>query len=206
MINQIMEAKDFIAGKSISKQNVYKMCYVIAKYLMMQNMEPIAIRNYIFDWANKNGIFIKYSVNDIIMKAAEDGIDLRGDMSIWVSEEDVKEIASRFDEPSVRLTALALLCCSKAFANSKGEFSAPQRALAQWLGVGRENLRTNILRRLVAFGYIQIIDHSDGMRKWNKVKPIDGSLYKILPPITDGQKYKLIGNDIKLLCDTIFPA
>src|SRR5574344_596160 len=89
LINEVLEAKDYIAGKNINKNNLYRTVYLMAKYHIMQGVPIPDIRQKIFDWGRENNVWIKYSVNDITIRAAEDKRQLLCPESVNVSDEDV---------------------------------------------------------------------------------------------------------------------
>lgn len=204
MINQVIEARDYLGGKNISIQNVYRMCYLIAKLLLDEGCEPFDVRQKIFDWANKHHIHIDYSVNSIIEKAKNDKTPLRAETNVWVGEFDAHEIVSRFDRRLVRCDALAMLCYSKAYSNKRGDFSLPYRSLAAWVGNGSLTSHWKVLRELVTFGYLDLSDSSGSVHRWSKKELSDGSVYRIKAPVSTAMDYALEGNDIWKLYNTIF--
>lgn len=204
MIDQVLEAKEYLAGKNISLDNVYRMCYLIAKHFLASGKGPLEVRDGIFDWANRYGIFIEHSVNSIIEKAMTDGVALRGASTVWVGKDDVAEIVRRFDGKIVRCVALAMLCYSKAFANRSGEFSIPYRALSAWVGNSSPTWHRHAVKELITFGYLEVVDRKSHVKRWNKKNLSDGSIYRIVVPVSGSKDYALKGNDIWKLYATIF--
>ena len=204
LIDQVLEAKEYLAGKNISTQNVYRMCYLIAKLLLNKGLDPLEVRSKIFDWANTHGIFIEHSLNKIIDKAGSDKTALRGNDPVWVGKDDVGEIVRRFDARLVRCDALAMLCYSKAYANKRGEFSISYRNLHAWVGNGSLSSHVNAVRELVLFGYVEVVGRNDNVRRWDKKKFADGAIYRLCVPISDAKDYRLEGNDVWGLHNTVF--
>lgn len=204
MINQVLEAKDYLDGKNISLQNVYRMCYLIAKSLVAEGLDPLDARQKIFNWANKYHIQIDYTVNNIIDKASNDKTPLRGETVVWVSTQDVDEITRRFDRRLVRCDALAMLCYSKVYANKKGEFTMPCRSLSAWVGNGSLTSHWKAVRELLVFEYLELPMSSSNVKRWSRKELSDGSVYKIKPPVYSTKDFLLEGNDIWKLHNTIF--
>lgn len=204
MINQVIEARDYLEGRNISIQNLYRMCYLIAKLLLEEGNEPFDVRQKIFDWANTHHIHIDYSVNSIIEKASNDKTPLRGETAVWVSNQDVDEIMRRFDRRLVRCDALAMLCYSKVYANKKGEFTLPYRSLSAWVGNGSSTLHRYALKELLTFEYLELPASSSGVKRWSRKELSDGAIYRIKPSVCSDKDYLLEGNNIWKLHNTIF--
>ena len=205
MINQVLEAKDYLAGKNISPQNMYRICYVMARYLHKEGFSYMASRNRIFQWGKENNIKIVPSVNSIIEKAASDKSSMNEGVNVWVGQQDIDEIIRRFDRRLVRCDALAMLCYSKVYANKRGEFTLPHRSLAGWVGNGKESAHLKAIRELLLFEYVEIANVSNGVKRWDKKEYSDGSVYKIRVPMSKDNTYLLEGNDIWKLYDAVFP-
>ena len=204
LIDQVLEAKEYLAGKNISTQNVYRMCYLIAKLLLGDGLDPLEVRSRIFDWANDHGIFIEHSVNRIIDKAGNDKVLLRGSAPMWIGKSDVEEITKRFDAKLVRCDALAMLCYSKAYANKHGEFTIPYRSLHAWVGGGSLTSHKNAVRELIMFEYLESLSQQDNVRRWNKKQVADGVVYRLVVPISNQKDHLLNGNDIWGLYRSVF--
>ena len=200
MINEILEAKDYLDGKNISLPIMYRMCYLMAKYLLLEDNDFVETRKRIFDWGKQNNIFIGYSLNDIIKKAKDDGVSLRGNNPIWISNDDVAEIASRFDNKTVRYVAISMLCLSKAHG---GEFVISLKELSAWVGVSRNWLKDRILPELKDFGYLGVVEPDGGVRGWTKREKIYGTKFKVLVPIHNGEDFLLDGNNVSSLNNAI---
>ena len=199
MINEVVEVMDYLSGKNISKNNIYRMCYLIAKFLKATGLEPVKIRGRIFEWANENGLYIKQSVNDIIRRALTDSKKLKENVEIKISKADIEEIEMRFDKPKTKLVALAILCYAKANADKKGEFCLSSVALGAWLGIHSSNIRRNYLRELVEFGYISKVSTPKGAFNWSHSDEENYSKYRIEVSVRNCGAFVLQNNDIKKL-------
>lgn len=199
MINEVVEVMDYLSGKNISKNNIYRMCYLIAKWFKAMGLEPVKIRERIFEWANENGLYIKQSVNDIIHRALTDKKKLRENVEIKISKTDIEEIEMRFDKPKTKLVALAILCYAKANADKNGEFCISSVALGAWLDIHSSNIRRNYLRELVEFGYISKVSTPKGTFNWSHSDEENYSKYRIEVSVRNCGAFVLQNNDIKKL-------
>ena len=204
MIDQVLEAKEYLAGNGLFPDNMYRICFLMAKYLLSQGLSHKEVRDRIFTWGKSNSIYIKQNINDIIVKAQDDKSPLKSGVEVWISSQDVSEIVSRFDKKYVRCTALAMLCYSKVYANKNGEFAMPERALTAWLGQVTRSVYQRAIRELVLFEYLEVVDRSGHTYRWNKKKMPDGTIYKLSVPVNSGRDYKLDGNNIWKLYSEIF--
>lgn len=204
MINEVLEAKDYIAGKNINKNNLYRTVYLMAKYHIMQGVPIPDIRQKIFDWGRENNVWIKYSVNDITIRAAEDKSPLLCPESVNVSNDDVARIVKLFDTPRVQCCALALLCYAKVYANKNGEFPLSSIPFSNWVGIDRSYFQRKVAKELDMFGYVKVINVPQKKPRWNEGEHLSTTRYKMLVPYDNVGEYKLNGNDIQLLFRELF--
>lgn len=204
MINEVLEAKDYIAGKNINKNNLYRTVYLMAKYHIMQGVPIPDIRQKIFDWGRENNVWIKYSVNDITIRAAEDKSPLLCPESVNVSNDDVARIVKLFDTPRVQCCALALLCYAKVYANKNGEFPLSSIPFSNWVGIDRSYFQRKVAKELDMFGYVKVINVPQKKPRWNEGEHLSTTRYKMLVPYENVGEYKLNGNDIQLLFRELF--
>lgn len=204
MINEVLEAKDYIAGKNINKNNLYRTVYLMAKYHIMQGVPIPDIRQKIFDWGRENNVWIKYSVNDITIRAAEDKSPLLCPESVNVSNDDVARIVKLFDTPRVQCCALALLCYAKVYANKNGEFPLSSIPFSNWVGIDRSYFQRKVVKELDMFGYIKVINIPQKKPRWDEGEHLSTTRYKMLVPYDNVGEHKLNGNDIQLLFRELF--
>lgn len=204
MIDQVLEAREYISGRNIVPENMFRICYMMAKLMLEDGLDPIHVRTNLHDWGKKNGIYFKFNVNDAIAKAHRDKARLRRDVDLWISKEDVSEIVSRFDSRIVRCTALAMLCLSKVSTHKNREFAFPIRWLAAWLGEKSRSTYHRAVSELIMFGYLSVVDQKRHSARWNKGTHHDGTVYRVVPDVTYGQDYQLSGNDIWKLYNIAF--
>ena len=204
MINEVLEAKDYIAGKNINKNNLYRTVYLMAKYHIMQGVPIPDIRQKIFDWGRENNVWIKYSVNDITIRAAEDKSPLLCPESVNVSNDDVARIVKLFDTPRVQCCALALLCYAKVYANKNGEFPLSSIPFSNWVGIDRSYFQRKVAKELDMFGYVKVINVPQKKPRWGEGEHLSTTRYKMLVPYDNVGEHKLNGNDIQLLFRELF--
>ena len=204
MINEVLEAKDYIAGKNINKNNLYRTIYLMAKYHIMRGVPIPDIRQKIFDWGRENNIWIKYSVNDITIRAAEEKKPLLCPDSVNVSSDDVARIVKLFDTPRVQCCALALLCYAKVYANKNGEFPLSSIPFSNWVGIDRSYFQRKVVKELDMFGYVKVINVPQKKPRWDEGEHLSTTRYKMLVPYDNVGEYKLNGNDIQLLFRELF--
>lgn len=204
MINEFQEVEAYLRGDNILKHEcTFRMCFLLAKYYYLQGMEPINIRQNIFDWANSYGIYIKHNVNDIIRMVAEDAAPLHSE-DVYVSMADIAEIVRRFDTKNTRMCALGMLLYAKAYADEEGKFTFNQADFAKWVGIQQPHV-SEYFEELEMFDYIEKIYASgDQTFAWNgriigkKIK------YKLKVPYENEGDYKICDNNLQNLYQQVF--
>jgi len=202
MINEIIEVRNYLDGKNICIKNLYRICFLLAKWYKEQGLPHVDIRKEIFDWGKRNNILIKYNVNSIIYKALDDKSRLKDNVVIKINNSDVSEITNRFDSKNTRLTALAILCYAKAYADRDKMFNMSTVALSAWINITNSNLGSRHIKELVDFGYITKVSTPNNTFTWDK--KIIACEYRINVEIHNSGKYVLIDNDIIDLYSEIF--
>ena len=204
MVDTIFEAKQYLKGSNIVKENLYRICYLLSCHFMNEGIGKVEARKRIFEWAKKQGIWIKYDVNSIIMRAYESPSNTYIAPMVKINKQDVCNIKETFDGYKVRLVALALLCYAKAYANKKGEFHISCVALSAWLGINRKTLRGRYIKELVDFEYLTEISKPKTNSDWSEQFDKQGIKYKINCSLHNSGPYVLEDNDIhKLFSEAI---
>ena len=204
MINEVLEVKDYLAGISVSKYNIYRTVYLVAKYYLAEGVQQPDIRQKIFEWGKENGIYIKYNVNDIILKAMDDKSPLADPPNVRVSAEDIDRIKLLFDGKYVRYAAMGLLCYAKVHANKRGEFSLSSHPLANWLGIDRGYFQGKLSREIEVFGYAEITKIPQPKHKWGDGSNLVSTKYKLLVPFENVGEFEVVGNDVASLYEQLF--
>ncbi|MDD4279206.1 MAG: hypothetical protein PHX74_05655 [Candidatus Sumerlaeales bacterium] len=205
MINEILEVEDYLAGRNISKYNLYRTVYLIAKYYLSQGIQQTEIRTKIFEWANRNGFYpIKYDVNDMIIKAMDDKKPLTNPPNVRISAEDVEKIKTLFDGKYVRYAAFGLLCYAKVHANKRGEFSVSAQPFANWLGISKTYFQGQLSREISLFGYAEITKNPQHKHRWGDGSSLISTRYRILVPFENAGEYEVSGNNVSGLYEQIF--
>lgn len=206
MIDETLEVKEYLDGQHLNSNNLYRICYLLAKWYGEQGMDNLSVREAIFKWANTYNVYIKYNVNDIIKCANEDKRRLTAHVAIHVSSDDIAEISRRFDRPKIRFTALALLCFAKAHADKDGVFTVSSVALGSWLGIHRSTLQRQYMQELRDFKYLEVVKSPrNSAFAWNRLDTYAKSnRYRLLVPLRDDGEFVLEGNEILKLYRQVF--
>lgn len=154
MINEKLEVVEYLNGTNIKKQNLYRMCYLIAKYYRDEGVSALDTRQKIFEWANSHGLYIKFNLNDILnIVFLRDTDPLFEGGDIYFSDNDFEQIKLRFDNNKVKLAAMAILSYAKARSSSSGEFQFSGSAMATWIGVSKSSM-FKYIQELVLMGFM----------------------------------------------------
>ena len=165
LINERLEARQYIEGNNLNKRCVYHICYIMAKYYRDDGLGHEAIRERLKEWEGKYGYCFEFDVNKVIYNVMDSRTPLRGDVPGFINTTDIEEIRKRFDSKNTRLLALALLAYGKACANKYGDCNVSLLGVANWLHVDYSNLVNRSFKELIDFGYIARVDTK---KKWIK--------------------------------------
>ena len=204
MIDETLEVQGYLRGEHLNPQNLYRICQLLCRWFCQLGYSRLEIREKVFDWAARNGIHIPYNLNLIIYHAEENPKPLTMNPCVRVSRKEAAEIARRFDRKNTRLTALAMLCYAKTFADLNGEFSISSVSLGCWLGIADSNLRGIYIKDLADFGYLSKTASNRSRFAWEKKAKSKCCRYRIHTPLTNTGEYLLEGNDIHGLYETVF--
>lgn len=206
MLNEVQEVQEYLDGKNITQKRLYRICYLLAKWFAQQGKNKMEIRQEIFSWGKKYDIFINQNVNNIIYTALNDKRRLRGGDKIHISQQDVEEINKRFDNKKVKLTALAILCYAKCFANERGEVKISLLALGNWLGIDDSYLCKKIIKEILDFGFMEKLESSSGdlFFNWGGNIKSKSPVYKLSIPIGNKGEYSFNNNDIIKVYEDLF--
>ena len=198
MLNERNEINAILNGERINKKYTYRSCYLLAKHFKFLGCNMIETRKEIFNWANKFGVFITEDLNSIIQRAFKDKSKIIDDVCIYINDNDIGEINKRFDKYNTKLTAFAILCFSKKYANSNGIFQMSLVGLSNWVGIQHTNISGRIIKELVDFNYIEKINKNNYLRIIRKNHSITHPIiYKINVPIENYGNYIFRDNNIK---------
>lgn len=197
------QVQEYLKG-NFSKQNLYSTYYLLAKYWKEQGQSAAEIRKSIFDWANKHGLFVKYKLNVLIIKVFSDNKKISDGTIAYVNNEDIDRIKTLFDSKKTRLTALAILCYAKIYANANREFSISSCSLGAWINIYHTNLRDRYIKELCLFDYLTKLEVPKNDKNWNKRDLDKSTSYRINFPIKNIGEYKLELNDIEKLYNEVF--
>lgn len=205
----MLEVKQYLAGKTVSERGRYRAAYQLARWYTQEGYGFKETRNKIFEWAKTSNNYLKYNVNDIVTAARKCNERLKDNVIVRVSEDDVNEIVRLFDNFNTRKVALALLCYAKVYANKDGEFYISMSALAEWIGIARQNISQRCLPELVALEYIERTPDDTLTSYWHKRKKQHTHKYKttrlrINTSLYNDGCFQLHDNNIEALYGDIF--
>lgn len=204
MIHEQLEVMDYLEGKNINKKCLYRICSLIAKWYARQGFAPLEIREKLFDWGHTHNVYIDCNVNSLIRHALETKQTLCDPKPVRINQKDLAEITKRFDSKNSRLTALALLCYAKAFADSDGCFTISLSALAGWLQINDGNLKSRVMPQLIDFHYVEKLTAPKQTYTWRKTVKTKATRLKILVPFDQEGSFELQGNEIHELYRQVF--
>lgn len=161
MLNEKNEVIAILEGRRINKKYTYRSCYLLAKYFKTLEYDNIKIREEIFNWANKYNVYISDDLNSIIQRVIHDKHTLISDINIKISNDDIIEIVKRFDKYYTRLTAFAILCFAKKYADKNGIFYISCIGISNWINIDQTSLSKKYLKELIDFGYIERVSQND---------------------------------------------
>lgn len=203
MINEVLEVQEYLNGKNITDKNLYRICYMLAKWFKEQGKSHIEIRQSIFQWGKINNVFIKYNVNNIIYQALEDKRRLKENVIIKINNNDIFEITKRFDSKNCKLVALAILCYAKCYANRDNEFIISATALSNWLHINHGNLCGKYIPELIDFGFVTKV-YSEKTYSWNKNIKSKSLCLRLEIKFSNSGDFQLRDNLIEDLYNEIF--
>jgi hypothetical protein len=161
LLNEKNEIQALLNGERINKKYTYRSCYLLAKHFKFLGYDTITTRGEIFAWAKKYQIYISDDLNSIIQRAYNDKHEIADNIEIRISKEDIEEINKRFDKYNTKLTAFAMLCFAKKYADKNGIFYMSRIGLSNWLGIDQCNLTNRHLKELIDFGYLEKLSQNE---------------------------------------------
>lgn len=209
MINEVLVVQGLLGDEPVNKKCLYGCCYLLAKYWIQEGLTPLQVRKNIFEWATGRHIYLDgthLNVNQLIYKAERDKRRLREDVTVRISERDIQEITSRFDNDRIRRTALAILCYAKVTADKDNCFDMSIEMLCHWLGYSRTRVYESYLRELQVFDYIDRTEYKKENKtfSWNGNVKSKSANFKLLVPFNNNGSHLLIDNDIDSLFNECF--
>ena len=205
MVNEVYEVQQYLAGNDIVISNLYRTFTLLIKWFKEQGFDSDGIRNEIQAWAKSNGIFINYDLNNMIMKLFEKNAKANLESPIIkINENDMDVINKKFDNKKTKLTALAMLCYAKAYANKKGEFSISTVGLSAWTGLNRKVLSSRYIKELIEFKYLSLIEKPNNNRSWEKNTASQSTKYRINHKLHNSGNMMLKENNLEILFLEVF--
>ena len=134
MIDEKQEALDYLDGKHIMADNMYRTCVMLARYYKDEGFGHAKIRSSIFDWANRYHLYIRHDLNAIITYVMSSPMPLVAN-TVKINQRDREFISRITDNPKTQLIALAMLCYAKVYADKQKEFHISCVSLGAWIGI-----------------------------------------------------------------------
>jgi len=205
MINEVYEVSQYLQGNDITEKKLYRVRYLMAKFYKEQGLQKFEIRDQIFEWGKRNGIYFTFSINTVIYRAFEDTRPLRNNTKVFINEDDIKFINKRFDSIKVKTVALAVLCYAKVNADKDNEVNISTVDFANWLHMQQPHISARYIPELVDFNMLQRVDAEKCYFSWNEKKAFSKNRrYKINMVLKNEGTYVLENNNILKLAEEIF--
>lgn len=205
LLNEKNEILALLDGKRMNKKYTYRSCYLLAKYFKSLDYDMIKTREEIFVWANKYKIYITDDLNSIIQKVFNDKFPIVDDICIFINNNDIEEINKRFDKQNTKLTAFAILCFAKKYANKDGIFQMSLVGLSNWINIHQTQISGRIIKELIDFQYIEKINKNKFLRIIRKKHSITYPIiYKINVKLDNNGEYIFKDENIREEYKNIF--
>lgn len=204
MIDENFEAQQYLKGEGITRDNLYRICYLLAIHYKTQGFTKVETRNAIFRWGKKFNIWIKYDVNSIIDRAFDLMNPSFKTPTVKINKQDVAKINELFDNLKTKKVALALLCYAKGHADKSGYFYISSVALGAWLKINRKTLRSKYIKELIDYEYIMEIERPGNSKQWNCDFDKQATKYRVNASIHNSGEYVLRNNEIDKLFREVF--
>lgn len=205
MVDEIYEVNEYIAGRNIDLNNLYRICFLMVRWYKQQGYSKLAIRDEIFDWGEKHGVFFKFKINSVNNRVfdREQDIELKSP-TVKINKRDIEEINRRFDEGKSKLAALAILCYAKGHADKHKEFSISSVGLSAWTGISRKALCSRYIKELIDYEYLTVVKKSKRDINWSASYNEQSTRYRINVPIHNSGEFTLKDNDLRILFSQVF--
>lgn len=198
MLNEKNEIEALLKGERINKKYTYRSCYLLAKYFKSLGYDHNKIREEIFAWGRKYEVYITDDLNSIIQRVFKDKKEIAENIEIKISNNDIEEIIKRFDRYNTRLTAFAILCFAKKYANRNGMFYMSRVGLSNWINIKQTNLSNRYIKELIDFNYLEKVTVNDiKLIKINNKKVSKMLIYKIKVNFKNTGEYIVEDYDIR---------
>lgn len=205
MVDEMAEARKYLSGQQLEqKGNLYRACYMVAKYYKQLGCDEEAIFQKTAEWVRTYNLTLDFSLAGCIAAAYMNDRELRNGNVVRISKEDADTIRLYALNKADRRVALALLCCAKGYAGSDGSFVASSGAIGSWLGMDAGNVRSRYIPRLVKIGYIEKLPTQETIRGWQKNYYRNAYRLRLKVPYRDDGEWELRNNDIRTLYTQVF--
>lgn len=200
MLNEVEFVKYILTHKiKLQSRSVFRLAFMIAKYLHEQGKENKDIRLELIKWARFQEISLCFDINSMIYAATKSKVPLKSDFEVWISDNDIETIKMMFDKPRTKLVALIILCLCKIEQTDEIYFNV--NVLAQWLNKCSQHLHSRTLKELESFGYIERLkeDTEDVFRVFGNKKYYAQNKIKLLVDFDEKGEYLINSNNLDCL-------
>ena len=205
MVDEIYEVNEYIAGKNITANNLYRICYLMVRWYKQNGYSKLAIRDELFNWGEKHGVYFKFKINNVNNRVfeKESETDLKSPV-VKINKHDIDEINRRFDSEKSKLVALAMLCYAKGHADAKREFVISSVALSAWTGIDRKMLCNKYIQELIDYEYLTVVNKPENSKKWDASYSEQSTRYKLKMSLHNSGDYILENNNLGVLFSKVF--
>ena len=208
MVDEMYEVQQYLKGESIVFNNLYRTCWLMARWHKQQGLCRMDIRNAIKEWGENNGIELKFDINGIVDKIfdKEGNIALKSPV-IKINKQDIANIDKRFDNKKTKFVALAMMCYAKGHARKDGVFFVPAVSLSVWVGINRKSLTNKYINELINYELLKMVSAAPDFSQYKNLPYSEqGTGYKFNVRLHNSGEYVLEGNDMqKLFSEIYFP-
>lgn len=205
MVDEMAEVRKYLSGQQLERQeNLYRACYMVAKYYKQLGCDEETIFHNTAEWARTYNLTLSFSLAGCVAAAYMNDRALRDGNVVRISRQDADTIRMYARNKPGRRVALALLCCAKGYAASDGSFVASSGALSSWLGMDACNVRGRYIPRLVQTGYLEKLPTQETLHGWQKNYYRNACRLRLKVPYVDDGEWELRNNDIRTLYEQVF--
>lgn len=208
MINEVLQVENLLKGEGIGKKCTYWHFQLLARYYIQKGFDVFETRRNICEWADKYHVEWNQDLNKIIMDEQKNKQELRGDVPVRISKEDIDRIENLFDSTKSRRAALAMLCYAKATADDEGYYFLPVTSFANWIKQDYSYVSRHYMKEMKGVKFIESNKRSktdERIYTWEQKKRRQQKCnFRIRVPFNNTGSHVLVNNDIDTLYKECF--
>ena len=202
MIDEMAEVREYLGGKAPARKLEYRCTYMLARYFVNQGMDEQTATREILRWGRDVGFHFTVRVSRVVYYALIKPRPLTDGVVVYINEDDIAEIRSRFRKPKIRLLALGLIAYAKAHLAEPGlqpgTFDISVIGLCDWLGLNRASVY-RWLEKMAEEGFLK----QTFVRKREKRMFNPPSRFTLLIPLTNSGPYAVRENNVFDIADAL---